>query len=99
MSATDQSGPGVGPGGEVYRCTESFTTWSAAGVPRVLAAGDEVLSDDPAVKTHAQFFEPAAARLVARRVVEQATAEPGRKRARSATVTDSVGAGGGEVKP
>lgn len=67
---------------EMLRCTESFTTWRPDGVPVVVAAGEEILGNDPLAVTHAAYFEPAAARVISRRggVVEAATAAPGESR-------------------
>jgi hypothetical protein len=65
------------------RCIEPFATASQRGVSRVYAAGDEVLDDDPILRTHGKFFEDAEVELQRRRgheAVERATAAPGERR-------------------
>jgi hypothetical protein len=61
---------------ELFRCTESFAV-QIDGISTVFTAGAEVLGTDPILKTHGQFFEAAAARLLRQHVVEHTTAEPG----------------------
>jgi len=46
-------------------------------MPVVFGAGSEVMGDDPILRTHAHHFEPAAAQVLRRSRVEQATAAPG----------------------
>lgn len=58
-----------------WRCTEPFCVFRD-GVPEVYTSDQEVLDDDPILKTHRAYFEPAAARVLGRRV-EQTTADPG----------------------
>lgn len=64
---------------QVYRCTEPFAIYRD-GVPVVFGADQEVLDDDPILKTHRTHFEPAAARAMRRAQVEQTTAAPGEYR-------------------
>lgn len=65
---------------DVYRCTESFAHFRD-GIPLVYTAGSEVLAGDDVLKSHAQFFELASARLSRTPTIEAATAGPGEKRA------------------
>jgi hypothetical protein len=74
----------------VLRCLASFAFTETDGGDRVYAAGDLVDSNDPAVKGREDLFEPVEAtigRYTNRRVVEQATAAPGEKRAAKSTKT------------
>jgi hypothetical protein len=61
---------------QIWRCTNAFAT--AGKVPRVVGGGEEVLDDDPILKTHRAHFVLAADRLVERAApqFEQATAAP-----------------------
>lgn len=63
----------------MFRCVGAFAVYRD-GVPHVYADGVEVLDDDPILKTHREHFEPAAARVLRRPRVEQATAAPGETR-------------------
>lgn len=68
----------------VYRVNEPFAT-SINGVPRVYRAGDLVHEDDAVLKGREQFFMPVeehAARTAQN--FETASAEPGRRRTRTA---------------
>lgn len=68
--------------GQVLRCTSAFAVFNG-NVPRVLRPGDLVVDDDPAVKGRETYFEPVEASAERHSVrVEQATAEPGERRAR-----------------
>lgn len=63
---------------DVYRAREPFAYTDKQGVPRSVAAGDLMSSDNPDFKGKEKLFEPvetAAARSAG--VVEEATAEPG----------------------
>lgn len=70
------------------RCTAAFTV---AGNEHVFAPGDLLEEDDPIVLSHPDDFEPLEASMAkqtervhrAEGFVEQATAEPGKKRTRS----------------
>lgn len=64
------------------RCKDAFAT-HVNGIPRVVAAGQLVDSDDPAVKGREQFFEPVDTYMSRRsgvHQVEHATAAPGEVR-------------------
>ena len=62
------------------RCKEPFAA-DIAGVPRVVAAGQLLDSNDPIIKGRDRFFEPVDVFMERRAPrVEQATAEPGEKR-------------------
>lgn len=68
---------------EVFRCKEPFSA-NINGVPRALAAGDLVGGDDPVLKNRLHLFEPVGDFMERREArVEQATAEPGTRRARA----------------
>ena len=69
----------------VLRCTEAFAYSEKNGVERVLRPGDLVDDKDPAVQKAPQYFESAEANAfrATERAVEQATAAPAEKRARS----------------
>jgi hypothetical protein len=59
----------------VYVCVDGFSPAAPAGAaPVAFRPGQQVMDDDPILKTHRQFFVPAADR------VEQATAAPGERR-------------------
>lgn len=59
----------------LYRCVHPFSVFQGK-VPTVYGAGEEVLDDNPILKTHRSHFEPAADRVLRRTRVEQATAAP-----------------------
>lgn len=66
----------------VKRCRAAFTVWNPDGMPRVVAGGDLVDDQDPILKTHGHLFEDVDAYVAERSSqVEQATAEPGERRA------------------
>lgn len=60
---------------QLFRCTNPFSVFRR-GIPEVYGAGEEVLDDNPILKTHRDHFEPAAERVLRRTRVEQATAAP-----------------------
>ena len=73
---------GQGGSSELWRCMSGFSIFKA-GIPEVFPEGREVFGDDPILRTHRQYFEPAAdrvARVSGRVQVEQATAAPGEYR-------------------
>lgn len=63
----------------IKRCRASFAA-SVRGVPRVMAVGTLVSEDDPILKGREHLFEDAEVHVQERARVEQATAEPGRRR-------------------
>lgn len=63
----------------LYRCTSPFSVFRD-GVPVVYNGDQEVLEDDPILKTHRHHFEPASDRVLQRTRVEEATAAPGELR-------------------
>ena len=65
---------------QLYRATSAFSVFRD-GRPVVYRADDEVLEDDPILKTHRDYFEPATERVARRSQVERATAAPGELRA------------------
>lgn len=65
---------GKGGSGEVWRVKEGFAL-PDEGFLRAYAPGQLLRGDDPVVKSHAQFLEPAS-----NAVVESMTAEPGERR-------------------
>lgn len=77
----------------VYRVKEAFSFDDAQGVPHVLRVGALLGENDPRVKGHEQFLEPAvkaAARAAGRTSVaaETATAAPGEQRYLTSPVDD-----------
>lgn len=69
---------------EVYRCVEAFAVFDG-NVPRVYGFDDEILGDDPILKTHRAHFIPASEAVRRRSGIEQATAAPGEVRSVSFT--------------
>jgi len=64
----------------IKRCKSSFAA-SVRGVPRVMKTGALVNDDDPILKGREHLFEDAELHVQERASrVEQATAEPGRRR-------------------
>lgn len=66
----------------VYRVKEAFSFDDPQGVPHVLRVGALLEENDPKVRGHEQFLEPAekAAQRTAVSAVETATAAPGERR-------------------
>ncbi|MEV4033401.1 hypothetical protein [Streptomyces umbrinus] len=62
----------------IKRCTSSFVP--VRGVPRVIKVGQLFNDDDPIIQGREHLFEDVEAHVQERTRVEQATAEPGRRR-------------------
>ncbi|HEY9353008.1 MAG TPA: hypothetical protein VIP28_07155 [Nocardioides sp.] len=77
----------------IKRCKAPFSVWTN-GVPRVISGGQLVEDSDPVYKGHEHLFEDVETYMSERSSkVEQATAEPGEKRAVSPRATRGVGKG------
>lgn len=74
---------------QLYRCVNPFSVFRGQ-VPEVYGAGEEILDDNPILKTHPDHFEPATDRVLRRTRVEQATAAPNELR-RISTVEEPNG--------
>lgn len=85
---------------EIYRAKEAFSFEGVNGVPRVIAPGNLISSDDPDFKGKEHLFEPVETSVAseqarrtgvedasARTAVEDASAEPNARRSVSTTST------------